>query len=71
MKKYVAVDVHINRQCRYMIAREKVGGGLVTIAQFGTAIDREACLEALNVPAPVTIEQPVEKPVRTVRQRAA
>ena len=47
-ESYVAVDVHLNRQCRYMIARNKLGGGLVTIAEFRNAPERQNVIDALN-----------------------
>lgn len=48
--KYVAVDVHLSRTVRHMIAREKIGGGLVTICELRTPHDRDEVLEALNRP---------------------
>ena len=61
--KYVAVDVHLSRTVRYMIAREKIGGGLVTICELRTPHDRDEVLEALNKPLTLQVELPRAKRV--------
>jgi hypothetical protein len=48
--KYFAVDVRLARTVRFMIAREKIGGGLVTICELHTEHERNEMLEALNRP---------------------
>lgn len=61
--KYVAVDVHLSRTVRHMIAREKIGGGLVTICELRTPHDRDEVLEALNKPLTLQVELPRAKRV--------